>query len=165
MKLTKTHLKQLIKEELDNIHNEGLFDKMRGGVRKAQQTTGIGKKPWKLRGKSNELTTLVDDWLSEEYKQYPELEKVATSIEVTGGTIGAKKTVDVNSSSFRFHMHTADNADDPNVTNLKIAKRRGKPVDFAAHPPPNIDQKNNIKWSEAKKLLSGHIKNLAEYGR
>ena len=106
MKLTKSRLKRIIKEEIANIQNEGIGDKALGALRKTQQFTGIAKKPWTHAGDSNSLTTMIDDLLSNEFKGRPALKNVGTAITVSGTTSDEYgESATINAASFNAALY------------------------------------------------------------
>jgi hypothetical protein len=97
MKLTQTKLDQLVKEELQK---EGFFDKMHGMGRKMQQATGLGRKPWTHKGTYNRASVVVDELMSDLYKQFPEMTNVYMSITIESYVVEDINVANVQSEFF-----------------------------------------------------------------
>ena len=103
MKITKAKLKEIIKEEIKAASlNEAFGDIALGAVRKTQQVTGIGKKPWKLTGKSNSVTTAADNLLLQLQKDYSRAFDRLSNITVEGRKDGNKEVAHIKTDPLVF---------------------------------------------------------------
>jgi len=91
------NMQKIIQEEHNKLLQEGFLDKMRG---KTQQVTGIGKKPWRLRGSSNSTTTVLDSLLSDLYNTYPGASNLAVKIEIESYNVGDTEVSNASSNVF-----------------------------------------------------------------